>query len=91
MKLLQKHSPDSLDTHVLSFEVNMRKQKILLAFQVCNTFKMQDLGPLLFFRIIALAVVHENYLVLLSNLFGQNNCFSCDLNLLLIYPFSQFS
>ncbi|CAK9174650.1 unnamed protein product [Ilex paraguariensis] len=33
LKLLQKHSPDSLETHLLSFEVNMRKQKILLAFQ----------------------------------------------------------
>ncbi|KAJ4718198.1 N-alpha-acetyltransferase 16, NatA auxiliary subunit-like [Melia azedarach] len=33
LKLLQKNSPDSLETHLLSFEVNMRKQKILLAFQ----------------------------------------------------------
>lgn len=33
LKLLQKHSPDSLETHLLSFEVNMRKQKILLALQ----------------------------------------------------------
>jgi len=36
LKLLQKHSPDSLETHLLSFEVNMRKQKILLAFQVIH-------------------------------------------------------
>lgn len=35
LKLLQKHSSDSLETHLLSFEVNMRKQKILLALQVC--------------------------------------------------------
>ncbi|KAL0342043.1 UNVERIFIED_CONTAM: N-terminal acetyltransferase A complex auxiliary subunit NAA15 [Sesamum calycinum] len=33
LKLLQKHSSDSLETHFLSFEVNMRKQKILLALQ----------------------------------------------------------
>ncbi|KAK6148894.1 hypothetical protein DH2020_016419 [Rehmannia glutinosa] len=34
LKLLQKHSSDSLETHLLSFEVNMRKQKILLALQI---------------------------------------------------------
>lgn len=33
LKLLQKNSPNSLETHLLSFEVNIRKQKILLAFQ----------------------------------------------------------
>ncbi|GAA0148143.1 acetyltransferase [Lithospermum erythrorhizon] len=33
LKLLQKHSPDVLETHLLSFEVNMRKNKILLALQ----------------------------------------------------------
>ncbi|XP_030488392.2 N-terminal acetyltransferase A complex auxiliary subunit NAA15 [Cannabis sativa] len=33
LKLLQKNSPNSLETHLLSFEVNVRKQKILLAFQ----------------------------------------------------------
>ncbi|KAL3840920.1 hypothetical protein ACJIZ3_025511 [Penstemon smallii] len=33
LKLLQKHSSDSLETHLLSFEVNMRKQRILLALQ----------------------------------------------------------
>ncbi|GAA0157196.1 acetyltransferase [Lithospermum erythrorhizon] len=33
LQLLQKHSPDSLETHMLSFEVNMRKNKILLALQ----------------------------------------------------------
>ncbi|KAG8656320.1 N-terminal acetyltransferase A complex auxiliary subunit NAA15 isoform X2 [Manihot esculenta] len=33
LKLLQKNSSDSLETHLLSFEVNMRKQKILLALQ----------------------------------------------------------
>lgn len=36
LRLLQKHSPNSLETHLLSFEVNMRKQKFLLAFQVNN-------------------------------------------------------
>ncbi|CAA7403072.1 unnamed protein product [Spirodela intermedia] len=33
LKLLQKNSPKSLETHFLSFELNIRKQKILLAFQ----------------------------------------------------------
>ncbi|XWS16387.1 hypothetical protein CRYUN_Cryun34aG0082900 [Craigia yunnanensis] len=33
LQLLQKNSPDSLETHLLSFEVNMRKPKILLALQ----------------------------------------------------------
>ncbi|XP_057968135.1 N-terminal acetyltransferase A complex auxiliary subunit NAA15 [Malania oleifera] len=33
LKLLQKNSSDSLETHLLSFEVNIRKQRILLAFQ----------------------------------------------------------
>ncbi|KAL6559856.1 N-alpha-acetyltransferase 16, NatA auxiliary subunit [Orobanche gracilis] len=33
LKLLQKHSSDSVETHLLSFEVNIRKQKILLALQ----------------------------------------------------------
>ena len=35
LKLLQSNSSDSLETHILSFELNMRKQKVLLAFQVC--------------------------------------------------------
>ncbi|KAL8098992.1 N-terminal acetyltransferase A complex auxiliary subunit NAA15-like isoform X2 [Apium graveolens] len=33
LKLLQKHSPNSLETHFLSFEVYMRNHKILLALQ----------------------------------------------------------
>ncbi|KAL5729406.1 N-alpha-acetyltransferase 16 [Ranunculus cassubicifolius] len=33
LKLLQKNSSELLETHLLSFEVNMRRQKILLAFQ----------------------------------------------------------
>ncbi|KAK4375423.1 hypothetical protein RND71_006100 [Anisodus tanguticus] len=33
LKLLLKHSSDCLETHLLSFEVNMRKQKILLALK----------------------------------------------------------
>ncbi|XP_076902750.1 N-terminal acetyltransferase A complex auxiliary subunit NAA15-like [Bidens hawaiensis] len=33
LKLLQKHSSDYLETHLLSFEINMRKEKILLALQ----------------------------------------------------------
>ncbi|CAK9185644.1 unnamed protein product [Ilex paraguariensis] len=42
LKLLQKHSPDSLETHLLSFEVNMRKQKILLAFQAVKQLLQLD-------------------------------------------------
>lgn len=41
LRLLQNHSPNSLETHLLSFEVYMRKQKFLLAFQVT------DLDPIL--------------------------------------------
>ncbi|EFJ36800.1 hypothetical protein SELMODRAFT_164833 [Selaginella moellendorffii] len=33
LKLLQMHSPDSLETHLLAFEIYMRRQKVLLAFQ----------------------------------------------------------
>ncbi|XP_039045865.1 N-terminal acetyltransferase A complex auxiliary subunit NAA15-like [Hibiscus syriacus] len=42
LKLLQKHSADSLETHLLSFEVNMRKQKILLAFQAVKQLLRLD-------------------------------------------------
>ncbi|XP_012454566.1 N-terminal acetyltransferase A complex auxiliary subunit NAA15 [Gossypium raimondii] len=42
LKLLQKNSPDSLETHLLSFEVNMRKQKILLAFQAVKQLLRLD-------------------------------------------------
>ncbi|XVE88962.1 hypothetical protein DITRI_Ditri19aG0112000 [Diplodiscus trichospermus] len=42
LKLLQKNSPDSLETHFLSFEVNMRKQKILLAFQAVKQLLRLD-------------------------------------------------
>ncbi|XP_038999817.1 N-terminal acetyltransferase A complex auxiliary subunit NAA15-like [Hibiscus syriacus] len=42
LKLLQKHSPDSLETHLLSFEANMRKQKILLAFQAVKQLLRLD-------------------------------------------------
>jgi len=41
LRLLQKHSPNSLETHLLSFEVNMRKQKFLLAFQVTDLDPIQ--------------------------------------------------
>ncbi|KAJ0960512.1 hypothetical protein J5N97_001602 [Dioscorea zingiberensis] len=34
LKLLQSNSSESLETHILSFELNMRKQKTLLAFPV---------------------------------------------------------
>ncbi|PKU72316.1 peptide alpha-N-acetyltransferase [Dendrobium catenatum] len=34
LKLLQNNSSQSLETHILSFELNMRKQKVLLAFQI---------------------------------------------------------
>uniref|UniRef100_A0A6N2KHB6 Uncharacterized protein n=1 Tax=Salix viminalis TaxID=40686 RepID=A0A6N2KHB6_SALVM len=42
LKLLQKHSPDSLETHLLSFEVNMRKKKILLALQALKQLLRLD-------------------------------------------------
>lgn len=46
LKLLQKHSLDSLETHLLSFEVNMRKQKILLALQaVKNLLRLDAENP----------------------------------------------
>ncbi|KAF2301340.1 hypothetical protein GH714_022967 [Hevea brasiliensis] len=42
LKLLQKNSPDSLETHLLSFELNMRKQKILLALQAVKQLLRLD-------------------------------------------------
>nr|XP_043623547.1 N-terminal acetyltransferase A complex auxiliary subunit NAA15-like [Erigeron canadensis] len=42
LKLLQKHSSDFLETHLLSFEVNMRKQKILLALQALKHLVQLD-------------------------------------------------
>ncbi|XP_043726271.1 N-terminal acetyltransferase A complex auxiliary subunit NAA15-like [Telopea speciosissima] len=42
LKLLQKHSSESLETHSFSFEVNMRKQKILLAFQAVKQLLRLD-------------------------------------------------
>ncbi|GMN37279.1 hypothetical protein TIFTF001_006685 [Ficus carica] len=42
LKLLQKNSPDSLETHLLSFEVNVRKQKVLLAFQAVKQLLRLD-------------------------------------------------
>ncbi|XP_021898356.1 N-terminal acetyltransferase A complex auxiliary subunit NAA15-like [Carica papaya] len=42
LRLLQKNSPDSLETHLLSFEVNMRKQKILLALQAVKQLVRLD-------------------------------------------------
>ncbi|XP_059645164.1 N-terminal acetyltransferase A complex auxiliary subunit NAA15 [Cornus florida] len=42
LKLLQKHSLDSPDTHLLSFEVYMRKQKILLALQALKQLVRLD-------------------------------------------------
>ncbi|XP_022714904.1 N-terminal acetyltransferase A complex auxiliary subunit NAA15-like isoform X2 [Durio zibethinus] len=42
LKLLQKNSPDSLETHLLSFEVNMRKQRILLAFKAVKQLLRLD-------------------------------------------------
>ncbi|KVI05968.1 N-terminal acetyltransferase A, auxiliary subunit [Cynara cardunculus var. scolymus] len=44
LKLLQKHSSDFLETHLLSFEVNMRKQKILLALQALKQLQRLDAG-----------------------------------------------
>ena len=48
LKLLQRNSSKSLETHLLSFEINMRKQKILLAFQVilCLIYHFYNLGVL---------------------------------------------
>ncbi|XP_071691974.1 N-terminal acetyltransferase A complex auxiliary subunit NAA15-like [Rutidosis leptorrhynchoides] len=42
LKLLQKHSSEYLETHLLSFEVNMRKQKILLALQALKQMVQLD-------------------------------------------------
>ncbi|XP_044486664.1 N-terminal acetyltransferase A complex auxiliary subunit NAA15-like isoform X2 [Mangifera indica] len=42
LKLLLKNSPDSLETHLLSFEVNIRKQKILLTFQAVKQLLRLD-------------------------------------------------
>ncbi|XP_010254211.1 PREDICTED: N-alpha-acetyltransferase 16, NatA auxiliary subunit-like isoform X1 [Nelumbo nucifera] len=42
LKLLQNNSSDFLETHLLSFEVNMRRQKILLAFQAVKQLLRLD-------------------------------------------------
>ncbi|XP_027344722.1 N-terminal acetyltransferase A complex auxiliary subunit NAA15-like isoform X2 [Abrus precatorius] len=42
LKLLQKNSPNSLETHLLSFELYTRKQKILLAFQAVKKLLRLD-------------------------------------------------
>ncbi|KAM3699872.1 hypothetical protein ACJW30_05G058200 [Castanea mollissima] len=42
LKLLQKNSPNSLETHLLSFELYMRKQRILLAFQALKQLLRLD-------------------------------------------------
>ncbi|KAL5072633.1 hypothetical protein RYX36_011617 [Vicia faba] len=42
LKLLQKNSPDSLETHSLSFELYTRKRKILLAFQAVKQLLRLD-------------------------------------------------
>ncbi|KAK7255315.1 hypothetical protein RIF29_28722 [Crotalaria pallida] len=42
LKLLQKNSPDSLETHLLSFEIYTRRQKILLAFQAVKQLLRLD-------------------------------------------------
>lgn len=44
LKLIQKNSADSLETHLLSFEVNLRKQKVLLAFQVNTGLRVEMRG-----------------------------------------------
>ncbi|KAM0933409.1 putative transferase [Dioscorea sansibarensis] len=41
-KLLQNNSSQSLETHILSFELNVRKQKILLAFQAVKRMLVLD-------------------------------------------------
>ncbi|KMZ70167.1 putative NMDA receptor-regulated protein [Zostera marina] len=46
LKLLQKNSSKSIETHLLSFELNMRKQKTLLAFQaVKQMLSLDDNNP----------------------------------------------
>ncbi|KAI4965364.1 hypothetical protein ZWY2020_054720 [Hordeum vulgare] len=46
LKLLQNNSSNSLETHILSFELNMRKQKVLLAFQaVKQLIKLDENNP----------------------------------------------
>ncbi|KAJ7951835.1 N-alpha-acetyltransferase 16, NatA auxiliary subunit [Quillaja saponaria] len=42
LKLLQKSSPNSLETHLLSFELCIRKQKILLTFQAVKQLLRLD-------------------------------------------------
>ncbi|WJX48860.1 N-alpha-acetyltransferase 16, NatA auxiliary subunit [Trifolium repens] len=42
LKLLQKNSPDSLETHLLSFELYTRKRKVLLAFQAVKQLLRLD-------------------------------------------------
>ncbi|KAK1264505.1 hypothetical protein QJS04_geneDACA024425 [Acorus gramineus] len=42
LKLLQKNSAESMETHLLSFELNMRKQKVLLAFQALKQLLKLD-------------------------------------------------
>ncbi|ONK76623.1 uncharacterized protein A4U43_C03F30260 [Asparagus officinalis] len=42
LKLLQNNSAKSLETHIFSFELNMRKQKILLAFQAVKQLLKLD-------------------------------------------------
>ncbi|XP_073006647.1 N-terminal acetyltransferase A complex auxiliary subunit NAA15 [Typha latifolia] len=46
LKLLQNNSSNSLETHILSFELNMRKQRTLLAFQaVKQLIKLDKNNP----------------------------------------------
>ncbi|KAJ3670740.1 hypothetical protein LUZ60_008166 [Juncus effusus] len=46
LKLLHSNSSRSLETHILSFELSMRKQKILLAFQaVKQLLKLDENNP----------------------------------------------
>ncbi|KAA8541840.1 hypothetical protein F0562_022992 [Nyssa sinensis] len=42
LRLLQKHSPDFLETHLLAFEIHMRRQKILLALQAVKQLLWLD-------------------------------------------------
>ncbi|CAI9114074.1 OLC1v1014696C2 [Oldenlandia corymbosa var. corymbosa] len=44
LKRLQQYSPNFLETHLLSFEVNMRKQKTLLALQALKNLIRLDSG-----------------------------------------------
>ncbi|KAI3724002.1 hypothetical protein L2E82_35766 [Cichorium intybus] len=62
LKLLQRHSPDYLETHLLSFEVNMKKQKILLALQALKFMVQLDAENPDTHRFLLLLLKNSGYL-----------------------------